>query len=96
MIIFWLVRCGSDASIRGMPTRRTTLAAEPDDLAILEREAHRRGVSLAQVLRETVAREADVLRARHRPRFGIATSEQGAAQAERQDEHAPLRRRAKS
>ena len=36
-------------------TRRTTLAADADDLAVLEGEARRRGVSLAQVLRETVA-----------------------------------------
>ncbi len=76
-----------------MAVRRTTLAAEADDLAILEAEARRRGISLAQVLRETVAREAGELRARHRPRFGVATSSRGAARAAAQDEHAPVRDR---
>lgn len=76
-----------------MATRRTTLAAEADDLAVLEEEARRRGVSLAQVLREIVAREAAHLRAQRRPRFGIARSEGGAAQAAAADEHAPMRER---
>jgi hypothetical protein len=57
-----------------MATRRTTLAADRDDLALLEREARRRGVSLTQVLRELVAREAEALRERRRPRFGIGSS----------------------
>lgn len=74
-------------------TRRTTLAAAPDDLSVLESEARRRGVSLAQLLRETVAREAADLRDRHRPRFGIARSESGAARAAARDEHAPVRER---
>lgn len=76
-----------------MATRRTTLAAEGDDLAVLEREARRRGISLAQILRETVAREAAEVRGRNRPRFGVARSERGAAQAAGTDEHAPLRER---
>jgi hypothetical protein len=75
-----------------MPTRRTTLAAEADDLAVLQSEARRRGVSLARILRETVAREAAQLRARNRPRFGVATSDRGAARAAAEDEHAPARR----
>jgi hypothetical protein len=57
-----------------MAIRRTTLAAESDDLALLEREARRRGVSLAQVLREVVAKEAAELRQRRRPRLGIGRS----------------------
>ena len=71
-------------------TRRTTLAADPDDLAVLEGEARRRGVSLARVLRETVAREADRIRAQRRPRFGIFSSG-GAGLSERswQDEDSP-------
>jgi hypothetical protein len=76
-----------------MSIRRTTLAAEADDLALLEREARRRGVSLAQVLRELVAHEADTLRARHRPRFGLGRSGSGAAAAAAADEHAPVRER---
>ncbi len=76
-----------------MTTRRTTLAADPADLAVLEGEARRRGVSLAQVLREVVAREADDLRARRKPRFGIARGPADAARASVEDEHAPVRDR---
>lgn len=77
-----------------MGTRRTTLAADPDDLALLEREARRRGVSLARVLRELVAREADELRGSRRPRIGVARSRDGAASRAADDERAPLRDRA--
>ncbi|MGH2949373.1 MAG: hypothetical protein ACRDPC_24475 [Solirubrobacteraceae bacterium] len=76
-----------------MAIRRTTLAAEADDLALLEGEARRRGVSLAYVLRETVAREAAALRAQRRPRFGVARSDEGTASASARDEHAPVRDR---
>lgn len=76
-----------------MSIRRTTLAAESEDLAILEGEARRRGASLAHVLREVVAREADQLRERNRPRFGVASSAGGAARAAGEDERAPLRER---
>lgn len=74
--------------------RRTTLAAKADDLAVLEREARRRGVSLARVLRELVELEADKIRRGQRPRFGIASS--GGANASRlasEDEDAPFRER---
>lgn len=55
-------------------TRRTTVTAEIDDLALLEFEARRRGISLAAVLREAVAEKAaEVRRARPRPRFGIVS-----------------------
>lgn len=73
--------------------RRTTLAADPDDLAVLEAEARRRQVSLALVLRELVAKEADAVRQERRPRFGIARSGVGAARAAGRDEHAPVRER---
>ncbi len=53
--------------------RRTTLAADADDLALFEAEARRRGVSLAQVLREVVAEKANEIRAHRRPRFGIVS-----------------------
>jgi hypothetical protein len=77
-----------------MATRRTTLAAESDDLAVLEREARRRGVSLAQVLREIVQREAEELRGRARPRFGIVRGDGTATGQIARDEHAPARERA--
>ena len=57
-----------------MPIRRTTLAAEADDLALLQAEARKRGVSLAQLLREVVAERAQQLRATRRPRFGVVSS----------------------
>ena len=79
-----------------MATRRTTLAADSDDLALLEGEARRRGVSLAQLLREAVAQEADRLRRRKRPRFGIVHGGGRATQAIAADEHAPARRRGRS
>lgn len=69
------------------------MAADRDDLALLEEEARRRGVSLTQVLREMVAREASAIRQARRPRFGIARTAEGAAQAAGADEHAAVRRR---
>jgi hypothetical protein len=76
-----------------MTTRRTTLAADREDLALLEQEARRRGVSLAQMLRELVAREADDLRRTRKPRFGVARTAAGAAESAAGDEEAPLRER---
>jgi hypothetical protein len=76
-----------------MATRRTTLAADADDLGVLEAEARKRGVSLAQVLRELVAREAAALRQRHPARFGIGLSELGAGRASIEDEHTRTRER---
>jgi hypothetical protein len=72
-------------------TRRTTLAADADDLALLEAEARRRGVSLARVLRELVAREANALRASRRPRFGVVAGDGGSTRAIETDEQAPAR-----
>lgn len=71
--------------------RRTTLAAERDDLAVLEHEARRRGVSLARVLRELVAREASELRRQRRPRFGIGRSGGRSPGAASFDEDEPAR-----
>ena len=71
-------------------TRRTTLAADADDLALLEGEARRRGVSLARVLRELVAREAEDIRRRRKPRFGIARSDGRSPGAANLDEDEPF------
>jgi hypothetical protein len=76
--------------------RRTTLAAEADDLAELEAEARRRGVSLAQVLREVVAREAGEIRKRTRPRFGIVRGDGNATRLIASNEQAPARSRQRS
>lgn len=72
-----------------MTTQRTTVTAEADDLAVLRAEARRRGVSLAVVLREAVARRAAELRAGQRPRFGVGHGDAGLAQSSVDDEDAP-------
>jgi len=72
--------------------KRTTLSADVNDLAVLEGEARRRGVSLAQVLREVVAEKAAEVRRRTRPRFGLFASGVGnLADLSWQDEDAPYR-----
>jgi len=63
-------------------TRRTTLSADADDLAVLEGEARRRGVSVSQVLREAVTEKANLVRGRRRPRFGLFASGDGQSIAE--------------
>jgi hypothetical protein len=79
-----------------MAVRRTTVSAQSDDLAVLESEARRRGVALAQVLREAVEREAGRLRRNAEPRFGIVRGDGTSTQAIAGDEHAPARRRGRS
>jgi hypothetical protein len=79
-----------------MSIRRTTVAAESDDLAVLESEARRRGVALAQVLREAVEREAGRLRRNAKPRFGIVRGDGTATASIARDEHAPARRSGRS
>lgn len=51
--------------------RRTTVAADADDLAVLAGEARRRGVSLDKVLGEAMAEKADDVRRGRRPRAGM-------------------------
>lgn len=65
-----------------MNQRRTTVAADPEALATLEREARRRGVSLTTVLAEAVAEKAAALRGSRRPRVGVAASTDGRSAAE--------------
>lgn len=79
-----------------MAIRRTTVAAESDDLAVLESEARRRGVALAQVLREAVEHEANRLRHESAPRFGVVRGDGSATQAVARDESAPARRGGRS
>jgi hypothetical protein len=74
-----------------MTIRRTTVAAEQDDLAVLEHEAWKRGVTLTQVLREAVEHEAQRLRDDAAPRFGIVHGDGNATRAIADDEHAPAR-----
>jgi hypothetical protein len=79
-----------------MAVRRTTVAAERDDLAVLEQEARRRGVTLTQVLREAVEHEARRLRASAQPRFGIVQGDGSATRTIAADEDAPARRRGRT
>lgn len=54
------------------------MTAEADDLALLQDEANRRGVSLSALLREAVAEKAAEVRCRRpRPRFGIVSIDSG-------------------
>lgn len=63
---------------------------------MLEAEAERLGVSLAEVLRRAVANEADEIRSRTRPRFGILRGDGEATAAIARDESAPARRPGRS
>jgi hypothetical protein len=77
-----------------MTTKRTTVAADEDDLLVLQGEARRRGVPLAAVLREAVEAEAARLRQGARPRFGVGRSGgEGAARVAAGDPEAPYRER---
>jgi len=51
--------------------RRTTVAADAEDLLVLAGEARRRGVSLSKVLGEAVSEKADEIRRTRRPRAGL-------------------------
>lgn len=55
-------------------TRRTTIAASPEALRTLEREAARRGVSLTAVVAEAVDEKAAAIRRARRPRLGVGAS----------------------
>lgn len=79
-----------DASIRSM-VKRTTVSADEDDLATLEREAQRRGVPLARMLREAVVEYAAEIRAANRPRFGYTSGPGNLSQESADDEDAPYR-----
>jgi hypothetical protein len=81
-----------------MMQRRTTLSADSKDLAVLEDEAHRRGVSLARVLRELVAEAAATRRGRRpRPRMGVFAGDgSGVGRLTADDEEAPADGRLRS
>ncbi|MBW3601845.1 MAG: hypothetical protein KY434_03980 [Actinobacteria bacterium] len=58
-------------------TRRTTIAADAEDLATLEAEARRRDAALTSLVAEAISEKAAALRRRRRPRVGIARSTDG-------------------
>lgn len=67
---------------RIMTRRRTTVTSDAAELATLEAEARRRGVSLSAVLEEAVAEKARLIRAARRPRLGLARSSDGRSAAD--------------
>ena len=54
--------------------RRTTVAAQDDDLAVITGDARLRGISLGRALGELVASRAEELRQQRRPRLGTFRS----------------------
>jgi hypothetical protein len=70
-------------------TRRATVAADEDDLAVLAGEARRRGLSLARLLGEAVAEKAERLRATRRPRVGTFRADASIAALSDADPDAP-------
>ncbi|MGH2868810.1 MAG: hypothetical protein ACRDNK_14775 [Solirubrobacteraceae bacterium] len=77
--------------------RRTTLTAEAADLAVIEAEARRRGVSLATVLREVVAEAAATRRATApRPHWGVFEGPRDLARRAADDEGSPAAGRLRS
>lgn len=67
---------------RIMGQRRTTVLLDEEVLATLGFEAKRRNVSVAEVVREAVEAKVVALRARRRPRVGVARSTDGRTAAE--------------
>ena len=65
-----------------MGQRRTTVLLDEEVLATLGFEAKRRNVSVAEVVREAVEAKVVALRARRRPRVGVARSTDGRTAAE--------------
>ena len=82
------------ASITHM-SKRTTVSASEDDYSTLEREASRRGVPVAHVLREAVMEYAAGIRAANAPRFGVASGDPGLSEASVEDETVPVTARNK-
>jgi len=64
-----------------MGVRRTTVAAQDDDLAVIANDAHLRGISLGRALGELVASRAEELRRRRRPRVAMFSVDFSIAEA---------------
>lgn len=77
--------------------RRTTVAADADDIAVLAAEARRRGVSLARILGEAVAEKAAQIRGARRPRVGVFAGDgRGIAARMEAEPHAAVQRKLRS
>lgn len=71
-------------------SKRTTFTTDDDDYLTLEREADRRGVPVAHMIREAVAEYAAEIRSASLPRFGYASGGPGLADESAEDEDAPV------
>jgi hypothetical protein len=71
--------------------QRTTIAADPEDLDALRRDAERKGMSFARYMAQVVAERAGEVRQASRPRFGVGQSGGGVAMASVDDEDLPAR-----
>lgn len=64
-----------------MATRRTTVVADEEDLAVMAGEARRRGMSLGRLLGELVGQEAGRVRQGRRPRVATFRAQVSIAEA---------------
>ena len=71
-------------------SKRTTFTADDDDYLALEREAERRGVPVAHMIRDAVAEYVAEIRAASLPSFGYASGGPGLAEESAEDEDAPI------
>ena len=72
--------------------QRTTVAADEEDLQVLQEEAARRGISFARLAAEILGEKAAELRRERRPRFGVARSDGASLAAESSaDEDSPAK-----
>ena len=71
-------------------SKRTTFTTDDDDYLTLEREADRRGVPVAHMIREAVAEYVAEIRSASLPRFGYASGGPDLADESAEDEDAPI------
>jgi hypothetical protein len=76
--------------------KRTTVSADSDDMAVIEYEAKRRGVSVTLVLREAVTEYAAGIRTTRMPSFGIGHGGPDLSQETVDDEVSPIIDRARN
>jgi len=71
-------------------SKRTTFTSDDDDYLTLEREAERRGVPVAHMIREAVAEYVAEIRTSSLPSFGYASAGPGLSEESAEDEDAPI------
>ena len=70
--------------------KRTTVSLDSDDLAVIEYDARRRGVSASRVMREALAELAGRIRTSRMPSFGIGHGGPDLSQETVDDEISPI------